>query len=280
MGIINWQELMRAFMPPMPPPPKNGVANHWVTNDFADMYNKMAWLEKKLTLNQVGALPLRKSDTLLDSGCGPGRIAVPCAKRVKSVTALDINPFCLEYVLKNGAEEGLKNIKTVQKDWLETTPEEIGKFDVVICSRSAGLGDLQKLSSFSKRIAAIVTWGDGPNIPQIQGEIFKGCRNEEHAYRHGKMPGRTLGFNVFFNTVYDMGYQPNVSWVDDGFVQDFTTLENAYAFIKTLGKVDEDKEGVFKANLKPYLTENNNGTVTFAAYTQSIVMWWDVTKKY
>ncbi len=261
----------------MPEPPKD-AENHWLSESFADMYNKMAGLEKFHTLNQVNVLDLRPGDEVLDSGCGPGRLAVPIAKRVKSLTALDFNPFCLEHVKRNAKKEGVKNIKTILKDWTTASPEEIGKFDVVVCSRSAGLQDLERLSSFSRRTVAIVSWGDGPNIPQTLGEIFKGTAEEEKRPPM-RMPDRRLGFNVFFNTVYDLGYAPDVRYVEDGFTRDFKDHDEAYAFIRTLGKVDDDKFEIFKNNLAPYLTKNQDGSVKFLRKTESVVMSWNVNHR-
>jgi SAM-dependent methyltransferase len=246
---------------------------------FADMYNKIAALEKTHTLNQVNCLDIRPADTVLDSGCGPGRLAIPFAQRAKSVTALDINPFCLEQVKKNAEKEGAANIKTVLMDWTKTSPEEIGKHDIVICSRSSGLSYLEDLSAFSKRVAAIISWGDGPNIPQMLGELFKGTAGEGKLYSH-RRTDRRLDFNVMFNIVYDLGYAPNVKYVEDGFTADFKSFDEAYAYIRPLGKVDDDKFEVFKANLAPYLTQNADGSVTFLRKTESIVMWWDVNHRH
>jgi SAM-dependent methyltransferase len=248
------------------------------SQSFADMYNTVAALEKRHTLNQINCLDILPTDTILDSGCGPGRLTIPLAQRAKSVTALDINSFCLEHVKRNAEREGVTNIKPVFLDWTKTSPEEIGKHDIVICSRSAGLSYLEGLSAFSKRIAAIVSWGDGPNIPQIIGELFNGTTAGEKLYSH-RRADRSLGFNVMFNIVYDLGYAPNVKYVEDGFTADFKSHDEAYAHIRTIGKVDDDKFDVFKANLAPYLTQNPDGSVTFLRKSESVVMWWDVNHR-
>lgn len=273
--LINWQELLNILLPPLKPP-KDGP-NPWATKSFADMYNRMGILEKEYTLNQVNSLEIKPTDTVLDSGCGPGRLSVPLAKRAKSLTALDLNPYCLEHVRNNAAQEGVNNISTLLKDWTEVSPEEIGKFDVVVCSRSAGLSDFERLSSFSNHIVAVICWGDGPNIPQILRGIFKDASAKEKPAL--RMPDRRLGFNVMFNTAYDLGYAPNVKYVEDGFTASFKSYDEAYEYILPLGEVDEDKMDLFKTNLEPYLTVNPDGSVTFLKKTESVVMWWDVNHK-
>ncbi|MBN2049017.1 MAG: class I SAM-dependent methyltransferase [Spirochaetales bacterium] len=274
--IINWQELMKIVLP-SPKPPGNGESP-WMSRAFADMYNRMSALERTHTTNQVECMGIRPEDTVLDSGCGPGRLSVPLAKRAKSVTSLDFNPYCLEHVRENAAKEGVKNITPVLKDWTTVTPEEIGTFDVVVCSRSAGLSDFERLSSFSRRIVAVVSWGDGPNIPMILGEIFKGTSSKENPSRN-RFHDRRFGFNMMFNTVYDLGFAPNVRYVEDGFTADFASRDEAYEHILPLGEVDKDKVDIFKANLEPYLTIKTDGTVTFLRKTESVVMWWDVNHR-
>ena len=55
----------------------------------ADMYKQMAAMEKSYTVGFLDAFETRPTDTVLDVGCGPGRISVPMAQRAKSVTSVD-----------------------------------------------------------------------------------------------------------------------------------------------------------------------------------------------
>jgi len=160
---------------------------------------------------------------------------------------------------------------------------EVGLHDVVICSRSIGLGDLERLSSFSRRLAAIIVWGDGPNIPLILGEIFKRTSTDtagkQPRTRPARMPDRRPGFNTLFNMVYNPGFAPNVRWLEDGFTADYPSSGAARAALRELGTADRDKEDIFIANLEPLLTRRADGSVTFLRKTESVVMWRDVNHR-
>jgi SAM-dependent methyltransferase len=273
--LINWEELQTLTTPPMQHKHERDAA--W-EKDFAVFYNKMASMEKPRTLNQVNALPLLASDTLLDIGCGPGRLSVPLAQRVKSVTSLDMSEEVLKFCRINADGAGLNNLTTKKLDFQEAVAgENIEKHDVVICSRSIGLRHLAKLSSFANRLTAIVSFANAPTIPQLLSNIFNGTTAEKGQKppfaTYGK--DRRVNYNLLFNIAYDLGYEPNIKIVEDGFAEDYVSREEAYEDIITLGKVDEDKIDIYRRNLDNYLTKNRKGGVTFFLETRTCVIWWE-----
>lgn len=274
--LINWDELQTITGPSMMMP-KPGTDSAWAKN-FAAFYNKMASMEKRYTPNQVNALPLLPSDTLLDMGCGPGRLSVPLAQRVKSVTSLDVSDEVLKYCKMNADAAGLNNLTTQKLDFDDAIADQnVKKHDVVICSRSVALRHLKKLSSFSNRLTAIVTFANAPTIPQLLSNIFK-----DTVDNHEKNPSfstygtdRRVNYNLLYNIAYDLGYEPNIKIVEDGFTKDYASKEEAYDDIVLLGKVDKDKMDIFKNNLDSYLTKNKNDGITFFMKTRTCVMWWE-----
>lgn len=273
-GIINWEELLTITKPPMRHKPEHDPVRQ---KNFADFYNKVASMEKLYTLNQVNALPLLPDDTLLDMGCGPGRLSVPLAQRVKSVTSLDISGEALKYCRMNADAAGLTNLTTKKLNFEDAVAgENIEKHDVVICSRSVGLRNLKKLSGFANRLTAIISFANAPTIPQLLSNIFNGTSVENG----GKPPFATYGtdrrvnYNVLFNIVYDLGYEANIKVVEDGFTKDYDSKEEAYEDIITLGKVDEDKMNIYRQNLDKYLTKNDKGGIIFFIETRTCVIWW------
>lgn len=65
--------------------------------------------------------------SVLDFGCGAGRLAIPLARRAVRVVGCDIAPSVLEHARKNVREAGLSNVMFVE------TRELAGRFDF-ICS--------------------------------------------------------------------------------------------------------------------------------------------------
>lgn len=286
--FINWDELAKLVMPSGPPRsagkkaagPGKGIGG-W--DGQADFYNQMASMEKEFTLNQIDCLDIGPEDTVLDIGCGPGRITVPVAKRAGSVTSLDASPRMLEYCRKNAEAEGLGNVTTMLADWEDQESfNEIGMHDIVIASRSIALHDIEKMTSFARRCAAIVIWAYGyPSIPAVTGELFKGTGSGADS-RPGPpvMKDRRLGNNLWYNRIYDMGYDPNLRIVDDGFTKIYESREEAYDDLARLSPAEDPviRWDVFRQNTDRFLTDNEDGTVTFLAETKSIVLWWKPEK--
>ena len=291
--FVNWDEIagLAARGRRMPPNARQGGSgaqrgSYGAWDDSAEMYNQMAKMEAIFTLNQIDCFDTTKDDTVLDCGCGPGRITVPMAKRAKSVTALDSSPKMLEICSSNAKAEGLDNVipKLLDFDDIEIG-KNLDQHDIVICSRSAGLGDLIKLSGMAKKYVVTVGWSHGyPNIPTIIGKLFAGMDENKDPDAAPTMPetDRRLGNSLMYNRVYDMGFNPNLRIVDDGFTKTFSNREEAYADLLRLHAVYHlangpaaDQLDIFRANVDLFLTDNPDGTVTFLSKTKSVVMWWD-----
>jgi len=85
----------------------NELATHFKKRKKEDCYSKE--ILKKLDLNS--------NLTVLDIGCGPGTLTMPLAKKVKSVTALDVSEEMLKLLKERAKREGLDNIIYVNKPW-------------------------------------------------------------------------------------------------------------------------------------------------------------------
>ena len=278
--LVNWDEILRLTRPMLFPegnaaPPSAYGA--WDKN--AAFYDQMAKMEAKHTLNQINCFDTASTDTVLDCGCGPGRISVPMAKRAKSVTSLDSSPKMLEFCAQNAKEAGLINLTT---QLLSFEDIELGKnleqHDIVICSRSFGLSDLLKLTTLAKKYVVTVIWSHGcPSIPEISGYLFEGTEDElsERPPFMGMRQDRRLGNNMIYNRVYDLGFEPNLNVVEDGFTKTFACRDEAYADLRRLrSNMKDDKLPIFRANVDKFLTENADGTVTYFCGTKSVVVWW------
>jgi len=84
--------------------------------------NLTEWLRghAEEVLAEIG---IKKSQTVLDFGCGSGLYAIPAAQLVGEegkVYALDKNEEALKAVLENAKKSGLRNVKTIYSDTLKT----------------------------------------------------------------------------------------------------------------------------------------------------------------
>ena len=235
-------------------------------------------MEKEMTVLQVEAMPLEKEMRVLDLGCGCGRLTVPVAKRVKQVTALDSSKKMLSNCMDNVKHAGLNNVTGVLLDIFDAKAgQNIPVHDFAFCSRSVALWDIERISSFARKYAAIDIWANGPSIPELTAKIFEGTSKDPITHPHPESD-RRVGYNVFWNMIYDLGYEPNISILPDGFKAFYSTREEAYQDLKMLGRVDEDRMEVYKANVDRYMTEKKGG-FEFFLETRSCIIWWETHPK-
>lgn len=75
--------------------------------------------KKHPPLNKIKKTKIKKGDSVLDYGCGPGGYTVAAAEFVGEsgkVYAVDIHPLAIEEVKRRALERGLKNIDTILTD--------------------------------------------------------------------------------------------------------------------------------------------------------------------
>jgi ubiquinone/menaquinone biosynthesis C-methylase UbiE len=92
------------------------------------------WLDEKgeAVLSEVG---IRKSDVVLDFGCGSGNYAIPAAKIVGEsgvVYALDKNRWKLDNLMRKAVSRGLKNIVRIDTSGEINTGLENSSLDVIL----------------------------------------------------------------------------------------------------------------------------------------------------
>jgi ubiquinone/menaquinone biosynthesis C-methylase UbiE len=73
-------------------------------------------------------------DNVLELGCGTGRITTPIARKVKSVTAVDISPAVLQVALQKAQDMGIAHKITFQQGNLISLPFDNSAFSVVVCA--------------------------------------------------------------------------------------------------------------------------------------------------
>jgi ubiquinone/menaquinone biosynthesis C-methylase UbiE len=86
------------------------------------------------SLQILNRLELKVGMSVLDVGCGYGRVSIPIAKRVESnglVVALDMRADQLRRLEQRAASEGLSNIRTLHSR-IEAAPLEPNTFDYAL----------------------------------------------------------------------------------------------------------------------------------------------------
>lgn len=102
----------------------------------------------------ISRMNLSGDEVVLDIGCGPGTLAIPLAKKVKEVIAIDFSAQMLEELKAYALREGITNIKTYHIGW-EDDWSHLPQSDIVVASRSMEVPDIEaaliKMSTFARK---------------------------------------------------------------------------------------------------------------------------------
>jgi SAM-dependent methyltransferase len=132
----------------------------------------------------IAKLDIDPECTVLDIGSGPGTFAIPLAKMVQHVTAIDPSNEMLACLKENAVTEGLKNITCINKKWEDVAiGTDIVEHDIVLASYSLAMLDLKealsKMNDVAKRYVYIFTfagtqmWDYNTLWPKIYGEEYQ-----------------------------------------------------------------------------------------------------------
>ena len=268
-GLVNWEALRRQRFAMLRDPKAPNV--DW--NAMAEMYDGMAKLEKAFTQKQVDCMHLSAEDTVVDIGCGPGRLTVPMAQKAKSVTCVDAFEKMLERCVQNVRDAGLHNVKPLLQSWLdEDAIAKIGKHDIAVASRSVGMFDILKLNQLATKYVFVMSFANAPSLREIQLDFLEGITDIPPMK---KLPDeRMFDYNLTFNTIYDLGANPSVVVLDDGFERIYDSKEEAYEHLRFVGKILPEHEERYRYNVDRCLMPLEDGKWRMLRKTQTYVMWW------
>lgn len=208
--------------------------------------------------------------TVLDMGCGGGTLAIPLAKSVSSVTAVDVSREMLALVRARCEDAGISNVTTLQGRWEDDWEKVgIGTHDVALASRSMVAEDLRasvlKLDRIARKGVYIVTMvGDGPFDRRLFDAIGRPLN-----------PGPDYIYN--YNMLYQLDILANVAFIEESRTRAYDTCETACASVQwmfgELSSVEEER-------LRTYVRENlvfGDGGFKFShdMKIRWAVLWWE-----
>ena len=227
--IINWNELWKTMR----------LSSQWrrtleldepagsFWDKRAKQFNESMTQNRERAEKQIAKIVLNPEYTVLDVGAGTGRLAIPVAKQVQSVTAIDPSKGMLDCLQENMEKEEVENITCVNKRWEDVElGVDVEPHDVVIASHSLAMLDMQealaKMNAMSKKYVYIFTfagrWMDGGLWEKISGE---------------KRPSWS-DYIYLCNILHDMGIYANVEISDSDYEQRYGSLDDAVTKMKEM----------------------------------------------
>ena len=265
-GIINWNELWKVMRSNSPwrRTLDEPAGSFW--DKRAKRFNESMMQNKERAEKQIAKIALNPEYTVLDVGAGTGRLAIPIAKQIKSVTAIDPSKGMLACVEENMEEVGVKNITCVNKRWEDIElGVDIEPHDIVIASHSLAMLDMQealaKMDAAAKKSVYLFTfagrWMDGGLSEKISGE------------RHPSWSD----YIYLCNILHDMKIYANVDVWDSEYEQRYDSLDDAVTKSKEMYDLPPEKEGILREHLSKILVEDD-GTLCLKRKSKSAMIWW------
>nr|WP_302579125.1 class I SAM-dependent methyltransferase [Methanobrevibacter arboriphilus] len=192
-------------------------------------------------------LVLDETDTVIDLGCGEGAVTTLIAEKVSKVLGIDSSPMMLDLLQQRIDHDNIKNIETKKMKIEDVSIESVGKFDVVLASRSfMGIHDIKDVLINSNEIAN----------KYVFLAVFgrRNWRIEKKFYEEiGKDYPDFAPHDYIFNMLINLGIYPNIEHFDLKGNRKYDDIEDA--FIRMKWKMNNlSEEEVDK--IKPFLEEN------------------------
>lgn len=218
---------------------------HKATTDFKGKTSS-DWDEKSADMAQstinspyvndfISRMNITGNEVVLDIGCGPGTLAIPLAKQVKEVIAIDFSTQMLEELQAYAAREGVTNIKTYHLSW-EDDWSALPQADIVVASRSIEVSDidaaLSKMSANATK-ACYLTYKVGGSFVDMNILDFI-----------GKKVKTKPDYWYIPIILYTQGFLPRVDYIETGrgSVRSGSEEEFVESLIWSIGSLEEEQQ--------------------------------------
>jgi SAM-dependent methyltransferase len=275
LSTIDWNTMWKEACGTSP---WKGLSSKELWDKRADKFNKRIdnvksdgeKLDKDDYISKMLArIETSPEDTVLDIGCGPGTLAIPLAKRVKSVTGLDISTEMLKYLKENADKSGLNNINYINCSWDDAiVGKDVEPHDIVVASRSLGPMDLKesmlKLASTAKK--AVYFTLPVVHLP-FDWEVYQAIGRNER-----KHPSYIYVFNI----LYQMGINANLEILNSRIRVKFSSIEEAMDDLqwRTTPFTDAEKEKLKKYLEGKFAEQKDAPLFRHEGFSNWALIWW------
>lgn len=249
-------------------------ADRWSEKERCDKFNRTIrednWGASRARIEGMNITP---SSRVLDIGAGPGTLAIPLARIVKEVTAVEPSECMRDCLNGNITEQGIRNITVVPKRWEEVdiSRDLAAPYDVVIASYSLGFPDLREGLMMMDQVSGsyvYIFWFADMLSPwqKNYGDIWEELYGIP--FKKYQKP------NIIFNLLHQMGIYANVEVTREEHIQKFSNLEEA---VRDQGSGLNLETPEQYAVLREYLEKKlqvDAGSYVIRSYSPRAKIWW------
>jgi len=217
-------------------------------------------------------LPLTDTSRVLDVGAGPGALAIPIARRVSHVTAVEPSEGMRSVFDEEIAAEGIGNIDVVPKRWEDVSVADdlSPPYDVVFASYSLDVPDIvdtvRKLEEASSRYVYIYWFAGETSWDAMSRELWP--------LLHGSSFASSPKCDILYNVLYSMGIYPNIETFPLRQISRFADLDEAVDhFSSKCFAVTGEQKMVLRQYLERYAGPEGD-TVVVPGHSTRVKIWW------
>jgi SAM-dependent methyltransferase len=256
------------------------VASHAEGHEHRWTSRRAGWFSQAI---EVSNFPARTLEVLrpvladcrsvLDVGAGVGALAIPLAKSVERVTALEPSAPMLEELRANIARHGADNVACIAASWGQV---EIPPHDLILVANVAPvfddlLGFVAAATPLARRAVALVQ-NVGPGTEKFYfGELYPLLFGREYPPRADYLRSVTL--------LHSIGVYAEVRIIGYDFDQPFEDLQEAVDFWKEQMRLEDPEQEEKLARFLRAKLRRVGSRLTAPLPKQSAVLWWRVNPK-
>ncbi|KZX15179.1 ubiquinone biosynthesis O-methyltransferase [Methanobrevibacter cuticularis] len=238
---INWEKAWQKEVGP-----KRNQKKHWDKNTNPVHFEKIA-VKDEFHEKLIPKLILDKNNTVIDLGSGEGAVTSLVAEKVAKVTALDSSEMMLELLRQRCEHDSIDNIDILEMEIEDANVKSVGRYDVVLSSRSLmGIHDIKEvilnMNEIANKYVFLVVFGR--NNWLLEKKFFDSI---------GKKYPDFAPYDYLFNLLISLGIYPNIENFDLVGNRKYDDIEDAFIRMKwKSGKLTEEEIG----KIRPFLEEN------------------------
>lgn len=237
----------------------------------------VAWYERANARSDYAAQVLTAAkpvlggcDSALDVGAGFGALALPLARRLRQVTALEPAPAMAAALRRAAARAGLANIAVIEAAWEETT---LAPHDLVLCAHVGPLlggrsAFLAAVSDIARRAVVLVLDAGSGNDKFHYGELYPRLLGRPYGDGRPCRDAETLA------ALAALGITPAVTPIEYGSDQPFDSLDEACDFWMTYMRLEGDKPRTFLREFLASRLRRDGGVWVAPLRRRATVVWW------
>lgn len=221
---------------------------------------------------RAAAFPVEAEDTVLDIGSGPGVLAIPLARRVKAVTAVEPSETMVELMLGHARDKGVQNLRVVNCRWEDADLEQLGSFDHVIASYSLNMPDMEtalvRMNAVAHRQVWLYWFCGIASWERIRIDLSPAVHGREF------VPGPKA--DLLYGMLSNLGISASIIDLDGtSFDRDFPDMKTAIRDIRNRLEVTTGKwDDLFEAYIRTHHEPLDNGGWRYVDRTHYVCIHW------